>query len=259
MIVMQFKFRFPNLIILALLTIVFNACQKQLPNDKVIIINETKVTTIIHDTISSPIQLGGLVESNTEDSIIEKGILYGIDSNLSVGNGPNVNINYTSPGILPAGYIPVVDLTTGGWASPSLSPASIKAAPGKGAYRLNVQGTKGITKYYVRAYAKTAKETFYGNTLSFTTANYKRQMGVNLGFSNVFWTASYTLFDLLTDEVILPDASGNYTIWYSSNEDINVYSTTKSIAQLPSFLFYKFKTQANCQRWCDLRSGRVKP
>lgn len=259
MIVMKFNFRFPYFILFALFIIVFNACQKQLPNDKVIIINETKVTTIIHDTISSPIQLGGLVESNTEDSIIEKGILYGIDSNLSVGNGPNVNVKYTEPIIVPAGYNPVVDLTTGGWASPSLSSASIKAAPGKGAYRLNVQGTKGITKYYVRAYAKTAKETFYGNTLSFTTANYKRQMGVNLGFSNVFWTASYTLFDLLTDEVILPDASGNYTIWYSSNEDINVYTTTQSIAQLPSFLFYKFKTQANCQRWCDLRSGRVKP
>lgn len=254
---MKFKFPYPKLFLF--LIIALSACQKQLPNDKVIIINETKVTTIIHDTISSPLKLGGLVESNTEDSILEKGVLYGIDSNLSVGNCPNVNINYTSPGILPAGYIPVVDLTTGGWASPSLNPASIKAAPGKGAYSLNVQGAKGNTKYYVRAYAKTAKETFYGNTLSFTTANFKRQMAVNLGFSNVFWTDSYTLFDLLTDEVILPDASGNYAIWYSSNEDINVYATTKSIAQLPGFLFYKFKTEANCKRWCDLRSGRVKP
>ena len=44
-----------------------------------------------------------------------------------------------------------------------------------------------------------------------------------------------------------------------SNENINVFSTTKTAAELPGFLFYKFKTQANCQKWCDLKSGRVVP
>lgn len=256
---MKIKFLHPFVLCILLLAVALNACQKQLPNNNIIVINETNVTTVIHDTTSSPIKLGGVVQSNTDDSILEKGILYGLDSNLSVGNCPNVNINYTTPRILPTNYITVIDLTTGGWASPSLSPASIKAIPGKGAYSLNVQATKGNTKYYVRAYAKTAKDIFYGNTLSFTSANYNRQFGVNLGVANVFWSSSYTLFDLLTDEVILPDASGKYNIWYSSNEDINIYSTTKTVAQLPSFLFYKFKTQANCQRWCDLRSGRVNP
>ena len=66
-------------------------------------------------------------------------------------------------------------------------------------------------------------------------------------------------FDLLTDEIIIPDANGNYNFWYSSNENINVFSTSKTVAQLPGFLFYKFKTQANCQKWCDLKSGRVIP
>jgi hypothetical protein len=80
-----------------------------------------------------------------------------------------------------------------------------------------------------------------------------------MDFANVFWKSQFTLFDLLTDEIILPDNNGNYNFWYSSNENINVFSTTKSIAQLQGFLFYKFKTRANCQLWCDLRSGRVAP
>ena len=91
------------------------------------------------------------------------------------------------------------------------------------------------------------------------SANFKRQNVVSLDFANVYWTSSFDLFDLLTDEIIAPDANGNYNIWYSSNENINVFSTTRTAAQLPRFKFYKFKTQANCQRWCDLKRGRVIP
>mgnify|MGYP000356438546 FL=1 len=160
---------------------------------------------------------------------------------------------------MPTNYKAVIDLSTGGWSIPASTNISIKSSAGSGSFNINVIGSKGGTIYYVCAYAKTSTAIYYGKTLSVTAANFKRQNAVSLDAANVFWTSSFNLFDLLTDEIITPDANGNYNIWYSSNENINVFSTTKTAAELPGFLFYKFKTQANCQKWCDLKSGRVVP
>jgi hypothetical protein len=77
--------------------------------------------------------------------------------------------------------------------------------------------------------------------------------------ANVYYKAAYTLFDELTDEVISPNIAGTYDIYYTSNEDPKPYSKTLTKTQLTSFLFYKFKNKANCQRWCDLKNGVIKP
>ena len=217
------------------------------------------VTTKILDSTSSPLIIGGTVIAGIKDTIIEKGILVGYTAYLNLDNCPNANFNFESPKVLPTNYKPVIDLSTGGWSIPASTNISIKSSAGTGSFNVNVKGSKGGTIYYVCAYAKTSTAIYYGKTLPVTSANFKRQNAVSLDFANVYWTSSFNLFDLLTDEIITPDANGNYNIWYSSNENINVFSTTKTAAQLPGFLFYKFKTQANCQKWCDLKSGRVIP
>ncbi|GGC93953.1 hypothetical protein GCM10011508_21440 [Flavobacterium lutivivi] len=69
--------------------------------------------------------------------------------------------------------------------------------------------------------------------------------------SNVFYDPNYTLFDLLTDEPILPNSEGQYNIWYSSNEDPSPYNIVLSKNELSSHRYYKFKTKANCEQWCN--------
>jgi len=217
------------------------------------------VTTKILDSTTSPIIVGGIVVAGIKDTIIEKGVLVGSTAYLNLDNCPNANFNYTSPKVLPTNYKAVIDLSSGGWSIPASTNISIKSSAGTGSFNVNVIGSKGGTIYYVCAYAKTSTATYYGKTLMVNSANFKRQNAVSLDFANVYWTSSFNLFDLLTDEIITPDANGNYNFWYSSNENINVFSTTKTAAQLPGFLFYKFKTQANCQKWCDFKSGKVIP
>jgi hypothetical protein len=69
--------------------------------------------------------------------------------------------------------------------------------------------------------------------------------------ANVFYDKNYTLFDLLTDEPILPNSEGQYDIWYSSNEDPSAYNIVLSKNELSSHRYYKFKTKANCEQWCN--------
>jgi hypothetical protein len=244
------------LLVFVSIILTFNtSCKKQDAS-----VNPTiTVTTSIIDSTTSPIIVGGIVVAGIKDTIIEKGILFGNTAYLNLDNCPNANFNYTSPKVLPTNYKAVIDFSTGGWSIPASTNISIKSSAGSGSFNINVIGSKGGSIYYACAYAKTSTSIYYGKTLSVTSANFKRQNAVSLDYANVFWTNSYNLFDMLTDEIITPDANGNYNIWYSSNENINVFSTTKTAAQLPGFLFYKFKTQANCQRWCDLKSGKVIP
>jgi hypothetical protein len=69
--------------------------------------------------------------------------------------------------------------------------------------------------------------------------------------ANVFYDPNYTLFDLLTDEPILPNSEGEYDIWYSSNEDLSPYNIVLNKNELASHQYYKFKTKANCEQWCN--------
>ena len=77
-------------------------------------------------------------------------------------------------------------------------------------------------------------------------------------FANVYWEAPYTLFDLLTDEPIFPafeKCRKIYKIYYSSNENPQIFYDEFTIEQLQNHLFYKFKTSENCQKWCDNKNS----
>ncbi len=230
------------------------------------------VTTSVTDTVfNSPISVDGNVISNNGDSIIQKGILFGTSNDLQLTGADQVNSYYTAPWPYDtAKYVSVVDYTSGGFISnngytqspvpqiPKNNNGYILSLPGKGTFNLKILGTYGQTYYYVRAFAKTKNGVFYGNSIKVKTTDYIRAQRIT-GFANVFWTTNFSLFDLLTDELILPDNNGNYNIWYTSNEDIKPYSRTIASKDLPNFFMYKFKTKESCQLWCDYRSGKIKP
>jgi len=78
----------------------------------------------------------------------------------------------------------------------------------------------------------------------------------NRDYANVFWEQKYTLHCLVTDDPILPVMVGKkeiYQIWYSSNEDINPYYWEGSADSLEKHLYYKFKNEAICVKWCNVR------
>ena len=222
---------------------------------------EFKIDTNIENAISSPVEISGVVSSTSDDFVLEKGIIFGLTDNLVLENSKLANWYFTAPLNPPSNFQPIMDLSTGGWILPSPVNGYVKTHPGTGKFTIKLIGLTGSTDYFVRTYAQVKNQTYYGDVKKFRTSNFKRNIDLKLDFANVFWTKDYSLFDLLTDEVILPDQNGNYNFWYSSNENINVFQITKSTDQLEGegFLFYKFKTRENCQRWCDIRSGKVVP
>ncbi len=70
-------------------------------------------------------------------------------------------------------------------------------------------------------------------------------------YVNVYFDPKYTLFDLWSDEPILPDENGIYHIWLSSNEGKIPSQFDGSAEMLSKMETYKFKNLSNCKNWCD--------
>ncbi len=216
--------------------------------------NNYALTTTFTDVASmpSPILVSAKLTGAGTSPVKEYGVLYGVSPNLTPANSTNVNTNGAAPGFNPANQ--------GGYMTPSLNNAKITSpVKSDGSFDVIIQYLLGGRVYYARSYVVLENnEVIYGNQVTIPARTYVRDPA-RFDFANVFYKSSYALFDLLTDEVITPNSSGNYDIWYSSNEDVRPYQKTLTKAQLSSFLFYKFKNKENCQRWCDLKSGKIKP
>jgi hypothetical protein len=86
------------------------------------------------------------------------------------------------------------------------------------------------------------------------TRKIRRDPDKRKDYVNVFWKKQYTLFDLMTDEAIIPiQINGRtvYKIYYSSNEDRNPYYGEFTPDQLTGHLYYKFKTLESCMKFCS--------
>ena len=75
------------------------------------------------------------------------------------------------------------------------------------------------------------------------------------GFANVYWDPRYPLRCLVTGEIVEPDADGNYSLWYSSNEDPTPHHILIHKDRLSRFLFYKFQSREICEGWCRWEGG----
>lgn len=69
-------------------------------------------------------------------------------------------------------------------------------------------------------------------------------------FVNVHFDPRYTLFDLWSDEPILPDENGIYHIWLADNETKKPIQFDGSAEKLSKYPTYKFKNLDNCKNWC---------
>lgn len=216
--------------------------------------NNYALTTIYTDIalVPSPLLVSGKLTGAGTSPVREYGVLYGISQNLTTVNSTNVNTNAPGTGFHAA--------NEGGFQTPSLNNGKITSpVKSDGSYDVIIHNLLGSKLYYARAYViLQSNEIIYGNIVTISARTYVRDPA-RFDVANVFYKSAYTLFDLLTDEVITPNVSGNYDIWYSSNEDVKPYSKTLTKAQMTSFLFYKFKNKENCQRWCDLKNGVIKP
>jgi len=216
--------------------------------------NNYALTTTFTDVAvaPSPLIIGAKLTGAGTSPVKEYGILYGLSQNLTTSNATNVNTNAPGTGFHAA--------NEGGYLTPSLNNAKI-TSPVKtdGSFDVIIHNLFGGKVYYARSYVVLENnEVIYGNPVTIPARTYARDPA-RFDFANVYYKANYTLFDLLTDEVITPNVSGTYDIWYSSNEDVNPYQKTLTKTQMTGFLFYKFKNKANCQRWCDLKNGKIKP
>ena len=97
-----------------------------------------------------------------------------------------------------------------------------------------------------------AEAVVKGINLTYTLDTESVRSSMQVDVANVYWDGSVPLYDLISDEEIVPDNNGVYKYWYSSRETMKVfYRETTSY----SFSYYKFKTFEHCNHWGVCRSS----
>ena len=73
--------------------------------------------------------------------------------------------------------------------------------------------------------------------------------------ANVFWNGNYPLYSLVTDQEILPNSSGEYIFWGTTNEDPKPISYKMKKGQ--TLYVYKFFSYEECVLFCNpIRSSK---
>jgi len=91
----------------------------------------------------------------------------------------------------------------------------------------------------------------------YTGQIFKRNPDGRKDHANVFFKKQYTLFDLHTDEPILPDAKGIYIIYTATNESKVPKQFKGTADELEKVFAYKFKNITNCRDWCSGKASKV--
>jgi serine/threonine protein kinase len=187
-----------------------------------------KVTTVVGDSTSQPPLVGGMIEGFDSTEIGQKGILIGTDEEemfMTDSTKKVVQTDYSGP-LQPDNTI-VLECTY----------------LGEEQFLLPLRYLKGDKDYYVKAYIVTSnRKCVYGKLVKIHTKDFDRYPGL-FDVANVFYYSKYSVFDLMTDELINMDDEGCY---YSSNE-----APIKCIrnSQAKSNGYYKFKTRWTYLLW----------
>lgn len=192
---------------------------------------EISVQTAVCDVYSQPPIVGGIISGTYDTSVLKKGILVNVSkSNLFYNgnaqkafpfywNSQEVVNAYNTKGL-------IIDCTS----------------IGKEQFWCPLQFLKPNTDYYVRAYAiREDGSIVYGQIKTVHSINVNRYNG-HSDYANVFHAFDYTLFDLITDEIIYP----NKGYYYSTNESPGIART--QIGNNYNTC-YKFKTEWNYKLW----------
>ena len=87
----------------------------------------------------------------------------------------------------------------------------------------------------------------------------KRDHSVRKDYANLFYNPSYTLFDFWSDEPILPDSNGQYTLYTATYENRSPQRFIGFASELSKEISFKFKTKSHCELWIEgIASGNDK-
>ena len=171
------------------------------------------VETFVIDGTSQPPLVGAVVKSGDMEKVTAKGFV--------------VTTDKTKYAVEDA--IPMV-----AWKDWAVECASFDCTDFKGKeFTRRIVELKGNTLYYIYSYIVTDNGTYYGNPVTITSWDYNRCPDLQ-GYANVYYSDKYSLFDMMTDELI----EGGF--YHSTNENPSYcgYSTDRS-----NHGVYKFKTK----------------
>ena len=171
------------------------------------------VETFVIDGTSQPPLVGAVVKSGDMEKVTAKGFV--------------VTTDKTKYAVEDA--IPMV-----AWKDWAVECASFDCTDFKGKeFTRRIVELKGNTLYYIYSYIVTDNGTYYGNPVTITSWDYNRCPDLQ-GYANVYYSDKYSLFDMMTDELI----EGGF--YHSTNENPSYcgYSTNRS-----NHGVYKFKTE----------------
>ena len=189
---------------------------------------EISVTTIIEDGGAQPIYAGGYIANYVKENIIKKGIIVSISSeDMFISDDTQF---YGS------------DLM-GWWGSHLENIKYIDCTNiNEEQFICAIKFLKGNTDYYLRSFViDTNNKIIYGGIEKIHTKNYNRYDGP-ADYANVFRAFSYTLFDLVSDEIINP----NDGFYYTTNENPTTVKYQKGTSYNSC---YKFATEWNYRLW----------
>jgi hypothetical protein len=204
---------------------------KEVDDDRIFDVVENKISTLIVDKASQPIIVGGLINKFSGQTIKKKGLIISNNNNDlyitkeaqmdKVTRLHNNVYNNTKPvGIR---FLDCSEIN-------------------EEEYLCRLLFLKGNSDYYVRAYAiSNTNEIIYGDIKKIKTQYFNRYNG-RAAEGNVWHAFDYTLFDLITDEIIDPTVG----FYYSTNENPQKVRYQKGTG---SNSCYKFATEWNYKLW----------
>ena len=211
-----------------------------------IIQSKLSIKTIVIDSTQQPIYAGGYIDGYNNVDILKKGVIVSKSTKLL---DINENTCYE--------ISPISDLYTGhkyvdGIVEDSSTNRNFKAPQDLSVYdcsNINKEQfitplicLEGTTKYYIRAYVITEDNDYiYGDIIEIDTMPYERCCD-GMAYANVWYWDDYTLFDLVTDEII----NINNGFYYSTNEMPTVVEFQKGYSYNTC---YKFATEWNYKLW----------
>lgn len=200
-------------------------------------ITDNSVSTLIIDSNSQPIIVGGYIKNFSKANVSRKGIIVSnCDDNMEITN--ETDFDYADI-FLRGKENKVID-----------TPSDIRfidcTETNEEQFACALQFLIGNTDYYVRAFAiDKSNNIYYGGTEKVHTKDYNRYKG-SADYGNVWYAFNYTLFDHVTDEIIEP-SDGFY---YTTNENP---TTVKNQVGTSYNTCYKFLTEWNYKLWYGQR------
>ena len=192
---------------------------------------DISVQTKIFDPNSQPMLVGGFIENFSKQNISKKGIIVGKNANDMIITDDTVFDNAT---------IFLQGKTTGRINNPYDIRFIDCTDINEEQFTCALQFLIGNTDYYVKAFVIDKDDNvFYGSTEKVHTQDFNRYDGW-ADYANVYYYSSYTLFDVVTDEIIDKDKG-----YYSTTNE----SPTTVMYRTGGGAVYKLATEWNYKLW----------